>query len=77
VPAGAIEVGSGALFGLGLNDVPNETALGDGERGVEKGCAALVDVAAGGEPEGDCGAVEYARGMMRRDRVEGIRADAR
>jgi hypothetical protein len=47
VPAGAIETGRGVL-GFGRKFTPRETALGAGERGVEKGCAALVDVAAEG-----------------------------
>jgi len=35
------------LLALGRCATPREFAFGAGERGVEKGCAALVDVAAG------------------------------
>ena len=46
-PAGDDETGSDVL-GFGRWLAPGEVALGAGERGVEKGCATLVDLAAGG-----------------------------
>ena len=47
VPAGHDETGIWTFLGLGCNPTPRETSLGVGERGVEKGCAMPVDVAAG------------------------------
>ncbi len=54
--------------------MPRETALGDGVRGVENGCPALVDVAGGGLDGVTVGAEE----VKVRRKVDGIRsADAR
>lgn len=69
MPAGALETGSGVL-GFGRWWTPRETALGVGERGVEKGCAAPLDVAAGGLEDEELG-LEVVRerliGMRRRN----------
>lgn len=51
MPAGVILVGGGIAeedFGFGFRDSPRDSGFGVGERGVLKGCAALVEVAAGG-----------------------------
>lgn len=58
VPAGHEETGIGVLFVLGCRLFPRETALGEGERGVENGWAAPVEVAVGGpEVRGDAVAI--------------------
>ena len=72
VPAGAIETGRGVLS-FGRRCTPRETALGAGERGVEKGCPALVDVAAGGL-EGEELAAEVVREWAKEGRMRNIEA---
>lgn len=71
VPAGHEETGIGRLFVFGRRLFPREMAFGEGERGVEKGCAAPVDVAVGGPAvRGDAvasapGETAEANGRMR------------
>lgn len=48
MPAGVEDTGIDALFVFGRKFTPKETSFGEGESGVLKGCAALVDVAVGG-----------------------------
>jgi hypothetical protein len=72
VPAGAIETGRGVL-GFGRRCRPRGTALEAGERGVEKGCPALVDVAAGAL-EGEEPVAEVVREWVKEDRMRNIEA---
>lgn len=68
MPAGILDVGIGAGFlWEGEEEMPR--AAGEGDKGVEKGCAAPVDVAVGGETvrgeEGvDVGGTERRRGVL-------------
>jgi hypothetical protein len=52
VPAGQLLSGTTNFEAFGFRFVPRETGFGVGERGVEKGCARPVDVAAGGVSRG-------------------------
>lgn len=56
MPAGALDTGRDVGLGFGRRFAPRETALGAEESGVEKGCGALVEVAAGGFESEDAGA---------------------
>lgn len=47
MPAGAIESGN-TNFAFGLSLVPRDTAFGDGDNGLLKGCASPVEMAGGG-----------------------------
>lgn len=66
------------VLGFGFSDVPRETSLGVGDRGVLNGCAAEVEVAAGGL---ELGAAVGAsrRGIVvvkDREKIEGRMEDA-
>jgi hypothetical protein len=79
MPAGTIEVGITVALAFGFRCVPRETALGEGESGVLKGWAALVDVAGGGWSRG---VVSGSRERELRENERGVwdldrRADAR
>ena len=77
-PGRHIDAGNTVVLGFGFSDVPRETSFGFGERGVLKGCAAEVEVAAGGL-EGGAAVVASRRGIedvREREKIEGRREDA-
>ena len=83
VPAGQEDTGGIdlGLLGEGRKELPRERGFGAGERGLEKGCAAAVEVAAV-RPSVRGGLGVAMAGSNRREedvnvRVEERRADAR
>ena len=78
VPAGILDVGKGVDFLVweGCEEIP--WAAGEGERGVEKGWAAPVEVAVGGpavrgEEGGDVGGVEERSAVCEKRRIGWVR----
>ena len=71
MPAGHIETGSATDLGFGLRCVPRDMSFGEGVRGVLKGCAAPVEVVAGGA-EGVKREVVWEK-ARKRDGAEGWR----
>jgi hypothetical protein len=59
VPSGALDTGSGVVLFAGVGSEVPPSGVGEGLRGVEKGCAAPVDVTVGGPlVRGDAGVAE-------------------